>query len=99
MIELSCLPEKLVLKSTSLTSPNSDFNNAEGALLPEFDVGDVKVRVVRPATPGRPLKVGFDDADVLEVDAPEIAAKDELTDADFSFLCDKFYQTGPPGGS
>jgi len=45
-IELSCLPEKLVLKSLSLTSPNSDFSNAEGALLPEFDVGDVKVIVL-----------------------------------------------------
>ena len=45
IIELSCLPEKLVLKSLSLTKPNSDFSNADGALLPEFDVGEVNVSV------------------------------------------------------
>jgi len=41
-IELSCLPEKVGVKSRSACRPNSDLSKAEGALKPELEVGEVK---------------------------------------------------------
>ena len=35
------MPENVASKSVSATSPNSDLRIAEGALNPEFDVGEV----------------------------------------------------------
>ena len=46
MIELSCLPENVGLKSLSAIKSNSPFKIAEGALNPELEVGDVKANVL-----------------------------------------------------
>ena len=44
-MELSCLPENVGLKSLSAIKSNSPFKIADGALNPEFEVGEVNASV------------------------------------------------------
>ena len=59
-MEFSCVPEKSVVKSSSAIRPNYALRIAEGALKPEFEVGEVNTSFLPLISPGdcKPLSAG-----------------------------------------